>query len=368
MVELLLVMGLFRQCIGGEHAVNVTEKKSNIAAKSHVLESEQKLNKMVHKLRTERKQRAYNFFDYKILFDDVKIEYDKYGYPTEQVLKKLIIDTYFVSEHTGLPKLDIEQQLKVFKLSQQQHGFYTEIMYAVELNNKRIFILKISSDTHEIERLIRVQTSDIGRYNIQSRYAQINLPVRKKDLPIICWLERIFVYESLRQSKKYIQVLHAAQGFEVSEILQYCGVDLKLDCLYMVGKALGSFQQLFMSYSSAIWTTVCHGDFHQGNIFFDFNNWRVYFIDNGTMQFNCPFNTDFNTLANSLVPYDMQYSDYPYHYLYFCQGYLDSFPSDKHKYLIQQIKKEVGAIFRLPLFSKACIDNINVFFNQYLLS
>ena len=94
-----------------------------------------------------------------------------------------------------------------------------------------------------------------------------------------------------------------------------------------VGKALGSFQQVFMVYNDSenpeLWRTVAHKDFHTGNIFFDALKDQIYFIDNDTMEDNSLITTDINMMLSILSKYKSIYKISPDDFI---KGYLESFP------------------------------------------
>ena len=121
------------------------------------------------------------------------------------------------------------------------------------------------------------------------------------------------------------------------------------------------FQQVFMDYndsvSSNLWKTIAHGDFHPGNIFFDRNTSRIYFIDNETMsQFldkSAGISEDFEKFI--FLPlklwrniWDSEWDKIVQFYIYYIKGYVESFAQDKRKsinnYVMDLIVRDISGL------------------------
>lgn len=222
-----------------------------------------------------------------------------------------------------------------------------------ETTNQRqnVFFVKLSTKAGSAERLQKIQKKYIGKKLIQGRYAVTN--ISKKDLPIMTWVEHIFTYNELESGEqRVLEVTHAAHGQDIESILESDAVS-KTDlmaCGYRVGLTLGSFQQLFMNYKNSNdpkdWTTVCHGDLHYNNVFFDKKTSKVYYIDNETMQDGCSIYRDLFAIVGltkkyMINPYgsdvtEKQMGKYKTYSESFFKGYIASYKNFQRQVQIAQ--------------------------------
>ena len=175
----------------------------------------------------------------------------------------------------GLPKVIVKKINFGGAFHRAQFAAYQDAEIPGE---KPLLFLKISNDPSMPEKLDALQKGPVGRFGFMAR--------SNKELPIIVLQEVFFIYKDQMGNKHTIEVMHPAHGETLSELME----DPQEDQSYAekVGKALGLFHAYFMNYHNSgdpkDWTTMIHGDFNAGNVFFDKTTSRVYFIDNGGMR------------------------------------------------------------------------------------
>ncbi len=266
-------------------------------------------------------------------------EYDTSGYPTTDAIEKLMREQYF-----GDKKVIVKLQYT---------GANSDQIYNISVEEKPIFFLKISKmQIYTSYSLNYMQESHIGRVGIESRYADTKLLIAKKNLPIIAWVEKFYIYDNPKSSQiQTMELIHAAKGGPISSIISPNKQDLiaKQACMKATGIALASFQQIFMDYKDPndpqTWQTVSHGDFHPGNVFFDTNKSQVYFIDNETMKTKSSVDRDITTFFfnNAFTPEYRKYKtiDYARQVNTFFDGYINAFPPDKQVVLAKYLQKNI---------------------------
>lgn len=290
---------------------------------------------------------AFNLYtvekDLKVISKQVEIECDNLGYPKKSALKSLIAAQYF-------------NELNQYKISIKKiaGGHYSERMYIVtaKKNGKKepLFFLKISKKSKSTENLIKIQEGPIGQKFTEFINSHTNsLAISKKDLPNIIWLALILVYKNKTGAQKTIEVTPSAQGQLIQNILDSENAHDIKKAAYAIGKALATFQQLFMNYHDSqdprMWQTVCHGDFGIKNILFNPATSKVDFIDNETME-EGSIGRDLKTILTSMVMLRyltknnaIRWPLYLQHCLSFLQGYVESYPIDKRAELVVFIEE-----------------------------
>lgn len=286
-------------------------------------------------------------------FTDKQI--DEEGYPTAKALGLLIRDRFFSK------KSDM-------KIKLVRGGSYTDRIYVISAIKgdirQNIFFVKFSKKTESSLRLATIQQGYIGRKFVESYYAKEKL-VAKEQLPIMTWIEHLFVYKNkISNQEQTIEISHAAHGQSIKSFLTNEENKAKFSaCAYQFGLALGTFQQLFMNYNSSDnpinWDTVAHGDLHINNVFYDSLNQRIYFIDNETMQGSQPLYQDF--LMALIWSKKMLSKDvYQEYLLYFFKGYVDSYKNKIHR------QKQIVEYFLRPNFK--ILQPSGLEFCQYVIN
>lgn len=286
-------------------------------------------------------------------------------YPTPEALEKML------KEHVGhIPN--------VFVKKSDASGANTGAIFVAYPAGPReeqtpLFFLKISrADLTSVpQKLDALQKGPIGRFGVKA--------LSNRDLPIIVLQEMFFTYKGNDNKIYTIEVMHPAHGKQLSRIMRTeediddpthpnygkrtpeTAEYLKLvqKCAEKVGKALGLLHVEFMNYHNSNlplnWTTLIHGDFHMGNVFFDDEKSRVYFIDNEKMKENKSPIMDFNILVylTDIALTDMVKSlplrKYENFLLYFIEGYLSAYPLEKRKYIAAYLKDLLGRQINLKL-------------------
>ncbi len=276
--------------------------------------------------------------------EKITIACDEYGYPTEEALKKLLLQKYLSAE-TGI-KITIKEG---------KGGSYTGAIFTVYLekedgSKRAVLFLKVSKKeaVDAWKNLIKIQKSPIGRLGTRTSNASTNHLFFNKNLPIMTWAEKFYAYDDGKGNERTIEVTHAAHGIPVHDIISNINITgdqtLQKMCAKALGKAIGAFQQAFMKYVNPsdpkTWTTFAHGDLHGNNVFFDKKTSRIYFIDNETMSksLDNPTNIwdDLGRFTELLMSQFLSYNNTKlnqifYFYTYFIQAYIESFPQDKRK-------------------------------------
>ncbi len=274
------------------------------------------------------------------------------GIPTESDIKNLMIKEYFHNKKNS-----------VVTVSKVEAGGNNETIYCVLVQNKPVFILKISAKNGTDKNLVDLQKSFVGRIGMQSRYESALSSEVQKNMPIVTWMEKLYTYKDQNNQNRTIEMMHAAKGKSLADILDHDPHSNSILAAFnAAGSALGSFQQFFIHYKNphdpATWQTVIHGDYHIGNIFFDASKSQIYLIDNETMS---PGTLKTNTYDG----YDHQEGhDFKCFFLFmsnffdgaeryrgirvlriydaFIDGYFESFPPDKRSILAQYMKENSG--------------------------
>jgi hypothetical protein len=275
-----------------------------------------------------------------IKIEEVKLALDQDGYPTTEALKQLLHNEYFLEIPTN------ELTIKSVPIGRSKSS---KKIYCASIKNKPIFFLKISKDIESHIRLASIQQGSIGRLRIKARYTDENILIHNKNLPILTWIEKLFVYTNPQEKKQTIEMAHAAKGKSVNEILETESLPSKIKCVKAVGKALGFFQQAFMNYTNlpgpdesptdCSWLTICHGDLHSNNVFFDDINSQVYFIDNESMENQCSMDKAFYDVYKFISLSSLFAThDYPAILISYLKAYIESFPIEKRAFLAESLR------------------------------
>jgi len=294
----------------------------------------------------------------------INVQCDIYGNPTEESIKRVVIDELFLERPELFGSLEKEAKYlqRKGKLltdlvveTPETTGTNSQKIYSVRINNepkndpnKNIVFLKISTRGGSAQRLIDAQQGFMRKLN-NAKYADTKRKIPQKDLPIITWVEQVYTYKnSSTDQDNFIEVTHAAQGKSISEISR-TDIGSLPEAAQALGRALGSFQQAFMVYedpnSPETWTTAGHMDLNGENAFFDKKTSRIYFIDNESMEADTSIFFDVLSCATrppSVHGYDglteveivklmrvFQYS--------LIKGYVDSFPRAQHKQALANV-------------------------------
>lgn len=354
---------------------NIYTSSSTVNYENITAKDKDRLKRLIYKKQQSKKNLGNSA---KIEVEDVTLECDATGFPTKDAIKDLMVKEYFFKEIAA-----------TVEVSTMYLEGTEEIIYIINGVNpytqlkKAIFFLKISTRFSQKD-LTTIQEGDIGRKAVAARYADSNLAIPKKNLPIIAWIEKFFIYSDPRGNKKIIEMAHAAQGFQVFEIIKEHPENIK-SCGQAVGKALGSFQQAFMNYGyeydASTWRTVAHGDFHTGNILYNPTTMRVYFIDIATMRSNCSIKTDFEYLIfhpyfrrdsteKEFIARWQQYTDF---FVSIFKGYVESYSLNKQaivaEYLLGYVHEQLqyNRMGYSPVFN-IFNDKVTLYLKKVLLS
>ncbi len=253
------------------------------------------------------------------------------GLPTIESIKNLICN-YYINP--------TEKDNIVAELFSASHK-----VYAIYLKNtdpkKYIFFLKlIHHELDYIQKMIAIQKEFIGQTIHNTKWSEYDYRISKKDLPIITWVEHFFVYKTKRTN--ILEVTHAAQGTTIKEIINHS--EYIIPCAKALGKALGSFQQLFMQYDSedpTNWKTISHQDFHYENVLYNITTQKVYFIDWGDMKINkSPF-IDIQNIMNNPSGIHISKENKILFFDIFLYEYTMSFPKNKRKFIAHYLLDKV---------------------------
>lgn len=282
----------------------------------------------------------------------IKVALDQDGYPNEQALKNIAMYEFFLTEPKVFKTAENKAKYKAkekfllanLNIKSVSGGSYTDRIYAVSLKNrpesdenKNIIFLKISSSKGSSTRLVEMQQTFLRKLQ-NATYPDTGKKIPQKDLPTICWIEKIFKYKTTNGQTNLIEIAHAAQGKQVYEIYTTGSLEEIKHCAKAMGTAIGSFQQTFMNYVNPddpeTWTTVAHNDLHGGNVFFNETTSRIYYIDNEMMREGCSIEIDLE--RNVYLNYNNMYGAIQFEFI---KSYIKSFPmSDKRKALAKAFK------------------------------
>jgi hypothetical protein len=233
---------------------------------------------------------------------------------------------------------------------------------------KPLFFLKISrSDLQDIpEKLDELQKGAIGRFGLKA--------MSNPELPIIVLQEMFFIYRGNDNKKYTIEVMHLAHGEDLSVVIDHHDENNQ-QWAQKVGKALALFHLEFMNYrhskDPAAWTTMVHGDFHLGNVFFDEKTSRVYFIDNAGMEMDNPYK-DLEFLASLMMHGFSDAVDSPASFKllnfirYFIKGYLSAYPLEKRTALCEYLKQQLNVDKQIKLARREKSINVRIQFKEDL--
>lgn len=263
------------------------------------------------------------------------------------------------------------------KITRLPTGFYSEQIYKITLNPAAAvdalpssFIVKCVKWVGAKTVKNRQRQTPIKEIQDLKRVEQIILPkviqLKEKDplFPTLAVPEHTFYYFDADHLKQYVAVLPLSSGRSVQSLMNDSfllgdiqGFD---EMIKKVGRALGAFhyrlappeEQQKLS-SGALpykdFKTHIHGDFHNGNVFFDEDG--VTFIDNASIA-DSIINLK-NPLADiyrfytfmygygifSLSP--QQYHDLENSFMSFTEGYVAAFPA----HIQESIKRSLVAAF-----------------------
>jgi hypothetical protein len=313
-------------------------------------------------------------------------------FPTTEALTNLLNTYKPLKEYMpGMPQVIVEKSTA--------EGFRTNAAFFAYRNaspkahgtfvkGKPLFFLKISWFGWNIpERLDALQKGPVGRFGLKA--------MSNRELPIIVLQEIFFKYQDKDKMDYTIEVMHLAHGEEVYSgiikanltnltLTQQIGAVLGLfhrdltliqDCGEKVGKALGLFQVEFMQYKHSIspndWRTMIHGDFHTGNVFFDKKTSRVYFIDNSGMREGGTLFKDLGfleiNLSEALSSWDKDKRNAIASFLLsFIKGYLNAYPLDKRKYMVEYLREDLGRRFNRLYASTSTQSGARYFMDNFI--
>ena len=315
-------------------------------------------------------------------------------YPTEKALTNLL-NTYEPLKKyiPDMPKVEVEKSTGGQKTGAMFLAYRKDYKTAKGniVEKQPLFFLKISSKSAKsiTEKLDNLQKGPVGRLGLKA--------LSNPDFPIIVLQEMFFIYKDKDNTSNALEVMHLAHGEQLSRIVRSQDLTLIQRSVKKTGRALGLFHVYFMNDNNSSdpekWKTMVHGDFHLGNVFFDDNTSRVYFIDNGDMRIGEP-SIDFDLLdglslraiepPSSIEEEDPtrlrpeQYADF---ILNFLKGYLSAYPLDKRKIIATYLRKlvEQGAkdrieynatvlgLKKVPKHIQKFLNNLDTMFSCFTL-
>lgn len=322
--------------------------------------------------------------------------------------------------HEGYPQLAVIQRIveknwptlgpiTVTDLTASLGGSFTGALFSVKRqgSDTNIFIIKIGQHSAEeaAANIKRIQESPIGRLGYIASHK--NTYKNIEGLPIITSIEKFFTYTDIHGKPHTIEIMQAAQGKRLYEILtlEIPGYDAN-QCAYQTGYALGAFQNAFIRIGNAqdpkTWKVIAHGDFQQKNIFVKYARkktlstdfarktnlkkrttltnqadataeqilnrpdkvaeeyYQVYFIDNELMAASLdtlqPVEKDimyfiFNfviTWKSLWTSKEDQWAKECSFFTYFVRGFIDAYPEEKQpilsNYLLEKVKERTVAL------------------------
>ncbi len=276
-------------------------------------------------------------------------------YPTEKTLTELLNrheqDRDYIPD---LPKVIV----KKINTIGAGHGALFAAYRDENERDKPLLFLKVSQHPSVAKDLEALQKGPVGRFGFMAR--------SNKELPIIVLQEVFFIYKDKENKKHTIEVMHLAHGEMLSSLMEKAQEDQSY--AEKVGKALGLFHAYFMNYhnsdSPTDWTTMIHGDFNTGNVFFDKTTSRVYFIDNGGMREGRSPSVDIATLGMPLSMHGLL--RYPENkrnwWSHFIKGYLSAYPVNKRKLMLDYLLSDRNDTTALE--KEEIRRNLNTFFEQ----
>lgn len=357
-------------------AFNVPLLAMNALLKKQVAVATEQATKILKKPIRERAAKLGKGQGIKIFGSEqnpISLQVDKDSNPTTEALTNLLNTYQPLKEYIpNMPKVVVE--------SSRERGNYTKAMYVAyrdqnkkevgpAIKGERLFFLKITRFNSENikEKLENLQKGPVGRFG---QKALLN-----RDFPIIILQEMFFIYRGNENQNYTIEVMHLAHGQSAKSIVASGDLKAIKDCAEKIGKALGLFHIEFMNYHghesmsyydywrsiirnkiaellylryhpygyvsitlAQHWTTMVHGDFHLGNVFFDKKTSRVFFIDNAEMRED-KLSQDLNALAHNLLSRMSNNDSFTNFARYFNNGYLSAYPLDKRKYIAAFLKE-----------------------------
>lgn len=216
--------------------------------------------------------------------------------------------------------------------------------------------------------MAQIQKGIIGRLGLQKHYHE-SKPLFRRYLPHIAWLEKIYMYKNEQNRNCFIELSHAATGITIKNILKSESLEKIRHCGDCVGRALSSFQQVFIKYvdknNPLTWSTVQHGDFHGSNIVFDASREVVYFIDHATMSEGYSIFKDaiyLIELIGGIRFTDVSYfKNIDFTYSFF-KGYVNAYSQDKQcgiaTILAQRVLDSLGSII-VRFTVNSCLTDMN---------
>lgn len=336
---------------------------------------EQKKAEALKKVFTQKSTAPGKDVGYNVPVQGITIALDSKGYPTLDGVRNLMINEFFPSKKASVQEVNVVLA---------RGGNYHDRLYSVQVKQgnefRSVFFLKISSQARagSSERLIKIQSGKIGRIGLTKYYNDSN-PLFRRYLPIIVWLEKIYFYKDAQGVERFMELSHAAQGEQVATIINTGSLEKVLACGYYVGRALSSFQQVFIQYvnknNPETWLTVAHGDFHGGNIFFDEKTEKVYFIDNETMEENRgvfvdPINLFGSFKLDAFYEEDLTGLRFRFSFL---KGYLETYPAAQRckmapillgNVILPPVARKINTIDFLSF--DAILSNYKFFMSQYI--
>lgn len=281
------------------------------------------------------------------VFTPLALEKNSKGewYPTTDALTKLL------NEHVPLKgglvvENSTEQGARNIALFVAYRNAYTTTK-GLSIEKRPLFFLKISrSDLQGIsDKLDKLQKGPVGEFNLKA--------LSDRELPIVLLQEMFFIYKGNDNKNYTIEVMHLAHGKMVNTLIDDHNENDQ-QWAAKIGKALGLFHLEFMNYNNSSspknWTTMAHGDFHMGNVFFDEKGSRVYFIDNSDMHIDNPFkdleflnkiaNYGFDEALDAERPEGKKKNTLNF-ILAFIKGYLSAYPLKTRGSMAAYIKEKL---------------------------
>lgn len=265
----------------------------------------------------------------------ISIDCDENGIPSVEAMRDLFHREYFSKKNIG--RVTIKQELLINKT--------TERVYGILLDNKPVFFIKISKSIASPTMLMILKKKYLNSSEWKNRFSNLNKKSDRRHVPILNFLEKLFVFTNPDQKSRVIEVVSAVRGRAIYTIFS-SGKDVdkvtKERGLIATGRSLGLFQQIFMNYHNSHnpqqWMTTSHGDFNSRNVFYDDMKNKMYFIDNETMQEKRPISIDFIRFLKSL--FQIVKTDELYAFsIFYIKGYIESFPIKRRMPILKSLKQ-----------------------------
>lgn len=289
---------------------------------------------------------------------------DKKGGSTD-ALFLVQVNTNFLRHKVGMPLTAAAGKVGLHFLRELSDAHWqTKLVVKVlkSIGTRRDGLRKVS-----LESVAREQIRNLERVK-SSKVARINYFINPS-LPRMTFDEASYYYVDRLGDKHYFSILHGAKGMPFSAIWQDYK-EKRLDASKFqesaaaIGKALGAFHvynrkpKIISSPNDfGSLETIVHGDFNWQNVFYDFEEKRVYFIDNESMarSFDLPqyIETDFLHFyshqlfasypnAKECCINKFSHEDLKILYKAFFQGYIGAYPKAIQPQLITYIKQVVS--------------------------